>query len=150
MKEYMLRVIGGCTYKMITASGCIILAQETNRILLQQRAGGRYSATWGFFGGKGLPEELPSETLYRELIEEMGSLPNIQKVFPINQFLSPDKNFKFYTFVAIVPKEFSPILNKESMGFGWYDINHLPNPMHPGALAQLKNRNLRKKIESII
>ena len=135
---------------MIKASGCIILAEDTSRILLQQRASGKYSGTWGFFGGKSLPDEIPSETLYRELFEEMGGLPAIKKVFPINQFVSPDKSFEFYTFLAIVPKEFNPILNEESMGFQWCNLNNLPMPMHPGVFAQLKNRNLRKKIESII
>ena len=61
---------------MITASGCLILALDTGRVLLQQRgSNSSHARTWGFFGGKSEKDERPMETLLRELEEEIGIIP---------------------------------------------------------------------------
>ena len=79
---------------MLQASGCIFLAVDTGRTMLQQRSqNSSHPRTWGFFGGKSEPKERPIETLLRELSEEIGILPDVEKVYPLNKFVSPDKKF---------------------------------------------------------
>ena len=135
---------------MIKASGCLFLATDTGRAMLQQRSGDTsHPRTWGFFGGKSENGERPIETLLREIEEEIGVVPDIQKVHPINEFTSPDKKFTYNTFIVTVFEEFVPVLNDESDGFCWVKIGNWPRPMHPGARAQLFNKDILKKIKTI-
>tara|TARA_B100000035_G_C20978514_1_gene544324 strand:- start:557 stop:988 length:432 start_codon:yes stop_codon:yes gene_type:complete len=135
---------------MIEASGCIFLSLHTGKILLQQRGSKvKHPNTWGFFGGKSEGNERPSETLYREIYEELGTLPNILKVIPLNKFTSPNKKFEYHSFVCVVPKEFIPILNEESNGYAWVKIGHYPSPLHPGANIQLRDNEFNKKVKLI-
>jgi 8-oxo-dGTP pyrophosphatase MutT (NUDIX family) len=134
----------------MNASGCLVLAIDTGRIMLQQRSGDTsHPRTWGFFGGKAEKDERPLQTLLRELEEEIGLLPDIQKVYPLNKFTSPDKNFVYNTFVVTVYDEFIPQLNDESNGFCWVKMGNWPRPLHNGAKAQLYNKDIIKKIKTI-
>lgn len=135
---------------MIEASGCLFLSSDTGRVMLQQRSGDTsHPRTWGFFGGKSEGKERPIDTLLRELEEEIGMVPDIQKVYPLNKFTSPDKQFVYNTFVVEVVQEFIPQLNNESDGFCWVKIGNWPRPLHNGAKAQLFNRQIIKKIKTI-
>ena len=135
---------------MITASGCLFLAIDTGRVMLQQRSSNSsHPRTWGFFGGKGEKAERPIQTLLRELEEEIGLLPGVEKVYPLNNFVSPDKKFIYNTFVVAVYEEFVPVLNNESDGFCWVKIGNWPRPLHPGVKAQLFNKDIIKKIKTI-
>lgn len=135
---------------MITASGCLILALDTGRVLLQQRGSkSSHARTWAFFGGKGEPDERPMETLLRELEEEIGILPDVQKIYPLHKFTSPDHNFEYHSFVVSVYEEFIPQLNSESDGYCWVKIGNWPRPLHPGVKAQLYNKEFVKKIKTV-
>jgi len=135
---------------MIEASGCLFLSSDTGRVMLQQRSGDTsHPRTWGFFGGKSEGKERPIDTLLRELEEEIGMVPDIQKVYPLNKFTSPDNQFVYNTFVVEVVQEFIPQLNNESDGFCWVKIGNWPRPLHNGAKAQLFNRQIIKKIRTI-
>ena len=60
MKESRIRAAGGC-----------IVARDTHRILLQQRAtDSSFPRNWGFFGGKVEPSENIAQAFLRELREE--------------------------------------------------------------------------------
>lgn len=132
------------------ASGCIFLAVDTGRVMLQQRSNqSSHPRTWGFFGGKGEKAERPIQTLLRELEEEIGMLPNVEKVYPLNKFTSPDRKFTYNTFVVTIYEEFVPVLNNESDGFCWVKIGNWPRPLHPGVKAQLFNKDIVKKIKTI-
>jgi 8-oxo-dGTP pyrophosphatase MutT (NUDIX family) len=136
--------------RIIKASGCIFLSVSTGKIMLQQRSeNSSHPRTWGFFGGKSEKDERPIETLLRELDEEIGLIPSVEKIYPLNIFTSPDKKFEYNTFVVAVYDEFVPVLNNESDGFCWIKIGNWPRPLHPGARAQLLNKNLVKKIRTI-
>lgn len=136
---------------MIKASGCLFLALDTGRVMLQQRSGDTsHPRTWGFFGGKGEKSERPIQTLLRELEEEIGILPDVGKVYPLHKFTSPDKNFEYHTFLVSVFEEFLPLLNNESDGYCWVKIDNWPRPLHPGAKAQLYNKDFVKKIKTVL
>lgn len=134
----------------MNASGCLILSLDTGRIMLQQRSGTTsHPRTWGFFGGKSEENERPIQTLLRELEEEIGMLPDIQKVYPLNNFTSMNKKFIYDTFVITVHDEFIPQLNNETDGYCWVKIGNWPRPLHSGAKAQLYNKDIIKKIKTI-
>jgi len=135
---------------MIQASGCIFLSLSTNRVMFQQRSSTvTHANTWGFFGGKSENDERPIETLLREIEEELGMVPDIQRVIPVNKFTATNGNFIYNSFVAIVQDEFSPILNNESDGYCWVKVGNWPLPLHPGAKVQCKSKQFVKKINTI-
>ena len=135
---------------MITASGCIFLALDTGRVLLQQRSGNSsHPRTWGFFGGKAEKGESPFDALTRELEEEIGFIPDVQKIHPLHKFTSPDKRFEYHSYCVTVYEEFVPQLNNESDGYCWVKMGNWPRPLHPGVKAQLYNKSFIKKIKTI-
>jgi len=135
---------------MIQASGCIFLSSVSGRIMMQLRSKNvTHPSTWGFFGGKSESTERPIETLYREIEEEMGLLPDIKKVIPVSKFTSGNRNFVYNSFVVLVSDEFMPVLNSESDGYCWVNIESWPAPLHPGAGIQCKSKDFLKKLKTI-
>lgn len=94
--------------------------------------------------------EQPQPALMRELEEEMGAVPEIERVYPFDVYQSRDKHFKYYSFVCIVEEEFIPELNKESAGYAWVDLGQWPKPMHQGAKISFCNNKSLKKIQEIL
>lgn len=136
---------------MIKAAGVVFLAKDTGRCLLQLRnSDKRFKHTWGFFGGIIEREETPFECLQRELGEEIGFMPELAKLNPIDIYQSKDKKFFYYSFVAVVEKEFSPKLNGESAGYAWVDIGVWPKPLHQGANITLTKNGGTDKIHTIL
>ena len=88
---------------MYKAVGSTFLAQNTGRILLNLRSGRvKYPHTWSFWGGKLEKNEDPLDALRRELKEEMGFVPPMSGLNPLDTYISKDKSF--------TKKYFSPIL----------------------------------------
>lgn len=136
---------------MNIGSGVLFLALDTGRCLLQLRnSDKRYKHTWGFFGGLLEPGETPFEALKRELAEEIGFMPDVEKLNPIDIYESKDKKFHYYSFVAVVEKEFQPSLNGESAGYAWVDIGAWPNPLHQGARVTLSRNKGTDKLHKIL
>ena len=135
----------------IVASGVIFLAKDTNRCLLQLRnSDKRFKHTWGFFGGICEEGETPFEALQRELVEEIGFMPELSKLNPIDIYESRDKNFYYYSFAAVVENEFFPKLNSESAGYAWVDIGQWPRPLHQGAKITLGTNGGTDKLHTIL
>ena len=135
---------------MIQASGCCFLALDTGRIMLQQRSKrSSHPLTWSFWGGKAEKKERPIETLLRECKEELGPLPDIEKVYPLNEFISDDKKFTYNTFCVTVFEEFIPQCNHESAGYCWTNLDCWPKPLHRGAKLVLQRPEMVEKITTI-
>jgi len=135
----------------IRASGCILLSENTKRILLQLRKPDRKNKNyWGFWGGKQEGQELPVQTIERELEEELGFLPDITKFIPIHKMVSNDESFEYDTFLATVPQEFTPNINGESEGYAWVNYDRYPVPLHPGAKIVLQNPRIMSKIKTVV
>jgi 8-oxo-dGTP pyrophosphatase MutT (NUDIX family) len=133
------------------ASGCILLSEDTKRILLQLRSPDRKNRNyWGFWGGGASVGETPIQTINRELIEELGLLPDITKYYPLHNMTSNDESFEYITFLATVPNEFVPIINDESQGYAWVNYDKYPTPLHPGAKLVLQNPRIISKIKTIV
>ena len=72
---------------MTTAAGVLFLSKDTGRCLLQLRnSDKKYKHTWGFFGGIVERGETPFEALKRELEEEIGFMPALEKLNPIDVY----------------------------------------------------------------
>jgi len=65
-------------------------------------------------------------------------------------YQSKDKNFYYYSFVAVVDKEFSPVLNGESAGYAWVNIGVWPQPLHNGARLTLNKNGGTDKLQTIL
>ena len=135
----------------IIGVGTVFLALDTERVLLQFRnSDKRHKHTWGFWGGLVEKGESPYEALTRELDEELGLVPDINKLNPIDVYQSKDKNFMYYSFVAVIEEEFMPNLNGESCGYAWVNIGTWPKPLHEGARATLSYNKGNEKLKTIL
>jgi len=135
-----------------TAAGVVFLAKDTGRCLLQLRnSDKRFKHTWGFWGGILEGTETPYECIQRELEEEIGFVPELKKLNPIDVFQSKDKKFYYYSFVYVIEKEFlPPKLNGESSGYAWVDIGTWPQPLHNGAKVTLYKNGGTEKLHTIL
>ena len=82
--------------KKTTAAGVVFLAKDTGRCMLQLREGNkRFNHTWGFWGGMMEKGETPYQCIQRELDEEIGFIPELQKLNPIDVYQSKNKHFMY-------------------------------------------------------
>ncbi len=131
--------------------GTVFVSTKTSRVLLNLRAPHKtHSMCWSLWGGMVESGEQPKEALLRELSEEMGFVPDIEKIYPFDVYQSKDKHFKYYSFVCIVEDEFVPILNAESCGYCWIDLGEWPKPMHQGARISFCNVKSIDKIKVML
>lgn len=134
----------------IVCSGALFFSKSTRRCLLLQKSNGKHQGTWGLVGGTNVLGETPWQGLQREIEEEIGSIPNIKKTLPLEQFVSNDSVFNFHTYFCIVEDEFVPKLSLEHNGWGWFDLNSLPKPVHSGLSLSLRNKIIQIKIQTVI
>ena len=135
----------------IICSGGLFLSKETRRFLFLLRTQGRTAGSWGFVGGKKEPtDSTPYDTLKREIEEEIGKTPQIEKTIPLELFVSHDQKFQYNTYVLIVEHEFIPKLNGEHAGFAWCQYESWPRPLHTGVKNSLGNKIIKAKLELLI
>lgn len=132
----------------IIASGGLFLAKDTKRFLFLLRNQGRTAGSWGIVGGKKeQTDTTPYTALEREIKEEIGKVPTIKKVIPLELFTSEDQHFFYHTYIIMVDKEFIPSLNNEHIGYAWCSLNNWPKPLHQGVKRSLTNKTNKTKIE---
>lgn len=135
----------------INCSGGLFLARSTKRFLFVQRTHIKTVGTWGLVGGKSEGnDKSPIDTLNREIAEEVGIHPKIDKIIPIDHYSSFDKQFKYGTYIIIVADEFIPILNNEHSSYAWCKYGHWPKPLHNGVKNTINSRIIKKKLELIL
>jgi len=135
----------------ITCAGGLFLARDTKRFLFLLRTQGRTSGTWGIAGGKKEEQDkTPYDALQREIQEELGVVPKIEKTIPIEWYESNDQLFYYNTYVLITPHEFIPKLNEEHAGYAWCEMDCFPKPLHQGVKTTLMGKITRAKIDTIL
>jgi 8-oxo-dGTP pyrophosphatase MutT (NUDIX family) len=135
----------------ITCAGGIFLAVSTRRFLFLLRSQGRTAGTWGLAGGKKEPSDATAyDALLREIQEEIGFLPDINKVIPIEWYLSKDELFYYNTYVVLVKDEFIPELNHEHCGYCWVAVDNWPKPLPQGLKTTLSSKTTKAKIQTIL
>lgn len=120
---------------MKRATGIVIIARDTNRMLLLHRS--TPPMVWSVLSGGMEKGESPKKTIKREIKEEIGINPD--KIKDIRKLGSEvfDRSIKdgkvtFHIFVGFVDKEFK-IKNlklDENDDYGWFDEENLPSPIH--------------------
>lgn len=143
----MIKEIGG-SFSKRNSVGVIFCAQDTKRHLFLLR-NGKHQYEWGLPGGKIERDETLKDALRRECIEEIQYWPEDAKLFPIEQFTSPDGKFIYHTFYCIVFQEFIPVLNHEHIGYAWVAGATWPKPLHRGLFNTLNYDIIKQKISII-
>lgn len=119
-------------------AGCIIICENTGRILLPLRSDlVREPNTWGTWGGAIDNRESPIDSVKRELREECGYNGNF-KIKPLHIF-KHDSGFNYHNFLVIVEEEFKPVLNWETDKAYWFNLDELPKPLHFGLKGIFNN-----------
>ena len=136
--------------KQVIGAGGIFYCRDTKRFLFLLRNDKKYKNRWGFAGGKVENDETTINGLKREIFEEVGHLPDIEKIIPIELFTSKDGHFFYHTFILVIDKEFIPVLNGEHCGFAWVTMQGWPGPLHPGVFSTLKLDSIKDKIKTIV
>lgn len=131
--------------------GVLFLSVDSDRVLLNLRAPHKtHSLCWSLWGGMCNSGEQPIDALARELHEEMGFIPDIEKLYPFDAYQSTDNHFRFYSFVAVVSREFIPIINSESAGYAWINLGQWPKHMHRETGLSFCNSHSLRKMKMII
>jgi len=133
----------------IICSGALIYAKNTHRFLLLQKSRGKHEGTWGLVGGTTIEGENPWQGLQREIVEEIGHMPDIKKTIPLETFVSNDSIFNFHTYLCVVETEFVPTLSNEHCGWAWAIMDQVPKPLHQGLRNSLSNRAVRTKLQTV-
>jgi len=133
----------------IICSGALFYTLTTNRFLFLYRNNSKRSNVWGLVGGTNEGAETPWEGLQREIEEEIGTLPKIEKTIPLESFISTDQHFQFHTYLCVIKKEFIPNLNNEHSGYSWASYDNWPKPLHKGLRNTLQSKINRAKLETV-
>lgn len=129
--------------------GVWFYAAETHRYLYVLRSDPRHPGTWGLPGGRVEPGESLLQAMTRECREELGHMPEILQVIPLEKFTNSRGSFEYDTFFATVAQEFRPRLNHEHWGYAWIDAGTWPRPMHPGLWNLVGFSEIQSKISQI-
>lgn len=121
----------------------------TRRYLYLLRNDPKHPGCWGLPGGKIESGETMISAVQRECQEELGVIPEYDKLVPIEKFTSNDGNFSYHTFFCAVEQEFMPELNDEHIGYAWIESGTVPKPLHPGLYATFKIEEIKDKLSVI-
>jgi len=134
----------------IICSGALFYSLKTKRFLFLHRAQSKAKNLWGLVGGTNEDKETPWQGLQREIKEEIGFLPEIDKTIPLETFVSSDEHFNFHTYLCVVKEEFMPKLNEEHDGYAWVNFGSWPKPLHNGLQNTLRSKTNQNKLKVII
>jgi len=134
----------------IICSGALFYALDTRRFLFLHRTKTKTRNLWGLVGGTNEGVETPWEGLRREIEEEIGFLPDINKTIPLETFISSDEHFSFHTYLCVVNNEFLPKLNDEHNGYAWVEFGAWPKPLHNGLQNTLRSKINQDKLKTVI
>jgi ADP-ribose pyrophosphatase YjhB (NUDIX family) len=124
------------------AAGVLHIAPDGD-ILLLRRTGtpgkDNFVGHWALPGGGVEAGETPQAGAARENKEEMGVDVDPNALRDLDKTLTPN-GMAFHTFAHPVAKKFSPQLNDEHSGAGWFGLHELPRPMHPAVEKMLQDK----------
>jgi 8-oxo-dGTP pyrophosphatase MutT (NUDIX family) len=93
--------------------------------------------------------ETPVAAAKREIQEEAGVAHFTYQLLdeePLYVNHDEETGFCFHTFVAVCPQEMAVTINKESLGFGWFNPVRLPRELHPGFQEMMQNSAVFQRI----
>jgi len=147
--RYAKRVVPNARRWGTHAAGILIVARDTRRVLLMLRSADVLEPhTWALPGGKCETSDASMQACaVREFREESGYEGRLSVVKrPVHIYREP--GFEFHNFIGVVNAEFEPDLDWENDDAGWFALNELPRPLHPGVreLFRVAGSELRAMI----
>jgi ADP-ribose pyrophosphatase YjhB (NUDIX family) len=131
-------------------AGALIYSKSTQRFLfLLRNASKKYKGTCGLVGGRVESSERPAAGLLREINEELSVDLSEAKIVPIETFTNEKNGFVYHTYMILVDKEFTPILNGEHRGYAWVELDDYPRPLHPGVWKTFSFKSVIAKINTL-
>jgi len=135
-------------------AGILMIDAETGDILLGRRGfNNTHSANfWAPFGGTlETRDGHPKVTAKREFEEESG----INVPFTISNspfYINDDQHLSFYSYLGTVEEKFHVAISGESLGYGWFPLDKLPDNLLPGfkELVDNNKERLEKTISDIV
>lgn len=116
----------------VYACGALLFAPDHTLLLMRRSGSSTLPGHWNVPGGRRERGERLDVTMMRELYEEAGYRGRVivmrRNFFP----LGPTSYSTFCLFECRVPKKFTPKLNAEHDAWGWFAMDALPQPLHPG------------------
>ncbi len=135
--------------KKIIGAGILAFDKKTGRTLLARRGlKGSEPNCWAPFGGTHEEkDEIPRNTAIREFREESGcDVPYSLSKKPF--YINDDNHVKFYTYLALFDEQFPVKINAESLDYEWFDVNLLPDNLHPGVKELFEEK--KEDIQTLI
>lgn len=139
--------------KKIIGGGIVAIDRDSGKLLLARRGMDcNEPNTWVPFGGTFEEKDVtPKTTAKREFWEECGvNVP--YKVSKMPFYIDENKFIDFYSYLGIFDEQFKVTINDESLGYGWFDLDNLPDNLHPGfeKLINEKYDELKSIINSLM
>lgn len=127
--------------KKILGGGILAINLSTGKILLCRRGmKGAHPNTFASFGGTFEEKDIiPQTTAIREFIEETGCKVPF-RISKLPFYVNKNNFLTFYTYLGLFDTEFPVNINEESLGYGWYDLNNLPDNLLPEVGEMFENR----------
>jgi len=137
----------------IRASGALIMAKETGRLLFALRKISSVDRDrgheWNLWGGKLYIHESPETGVIRCAKEQTSYQGDFVDVIQIYSFVSLYTNFRYYTYLLIVEEEFTPKIDTKIIdNYQWVEYGEFPDPLHPVAKTLLDRAG--NKIKDVI
>ena len=131
IRERLVKALTEVEGKKIVG-GVLIKAIKTGRVFLLLR-NDKYPL-WALVSGVIERGENILDGLKREVYEELFLRENEVKInfkfIRVEQI--PEKNIEFHYYEGLTLTEFTPILDRENLNYGWFDKNKLTTPLFKG------------------
>ncbi len=111
-----------------------ILFKSAGKVFLVKRGD---DGSWAVPGGKLEEGETPEAAARREVLEECG----VDYAAPLTPHALIDG---YVTYIAEGGEQFEAVLNEENQAYGWFSLDELPEPLHPGMVAMLEAEPLNE------
>ncbi len=102
-----------------------IIIQNRNVLLCQRKQTSRYALKWEFPGGKVENGEQITDSLRRELFEELGISAEVGALFHRQHYVYPDSG-AFSVFYHLITSFSGTIVNHAFAAYEWVPIEKLP------------------------
>ena len=130
-------------------AGVFLIDKKSGKILLCQRSkDSSFPMYWAVFGGTFENKDVtPKKTAKREFWEET----DVKSKFKISKepfYVNSNRFIDFYTYLGISNGQPEIRINEESLSYGWFHLNQLPENLIPGLKEMVEDK--MPEIKSLI